>query len=784
MSFSLPTAIRTAIKPTQLTLFSIVLTALGNASAQEALPATTASDNLATFYADTSILHVPSIDVGGTQFWADVFLRPDGRLEVQRSGPNYQPTPMFPSSLNPDTGVVTIPYASIYSNGTLEDTRYSLQLQLVPPGNLLELAQLLEQKPSVKILSGVDGSGARAILENARGDKLVLIGDGSTGEDINDLQAVIYEDASGTTATSFLDEKGLPASLVVNDVVFKFSNYTQNTVDITIVGSDGSSQTLPGLALNAETLRAIREISDGGSSQSVLALRSTLDSTGAGKLETLGISDATYNLMKLAPLAGSIASCAVASAALVGTTVTTGIGGLLTLGLWSASCLNMGMALGDVAYYGISDYGEVTPSDRVSATQCVLTVDFYNCGGLLISGYADTLYEKQQKAERAGATVRVNSEPKRALTIARTGQGQGTVTSSPSGINCGSTCSYSFTDKQSVTLTASALSGSTFSGWSGACSGTSRTCTLSMSQAMSASANFNLRPVSQTLSVTRTGDGSGTVSSSPSGINCGSSCSASFDDGQKVTLTASASSSAVFAGWSGACSGSSATCSVTMTQARSATAEFIKKPSSGGELTTMYEQSFSSNPGFTSLSTANAYWDSSAGNYVVKTMRSDTVKRWAYSPAFSNVDTTSAASINLDIRFENQTYATYPRVAFYPSRPTEISQSNNAPGVLIYNANSDSSMNKIDIRINGADPVLSPVISNNVWYNVDIQFGSNRLATVTIRNKSTNAVILSKSNLSFSPFQFRYLGVGYYQAQQNYNAVESPIRIDNIVIKN
>ena len=55
--------------------------------------------------------------------------------------------------------------------------------------------------------------------------------------------------------------------------------------------------------------------------------------------------------------------------------------------------------------------------------------------------------------------------------------------------------------------------------WSGACSGTSRTCTLSMSQAMSASANFNLRPVSQTLSVTRTGDGSGTVSSSPSGIN-------------------------------------------------------------------------------------------------------------------------------------------------------------------------------------------------------------------------------------------------------------------------
>ena len=53
------------------------------------------------------------------------------------------------------------------------------------------------------------------------------------------------------------------------------------------------------------------------------------------------------------------------------------------------------------------------------------------------------------------------------------------------------------------------------------------------------------------LSVSKTGTGSGTVTSSPSGINCGSDCSETYSTITEVTLTAAPSAGSVFAGWTG-----------------------------------------------------------------------------------------------------------------------------------------------------------------------------------------------------------------------------------------
>jgi hypothetical protein len=64
------------------------------------------------------------------------------------------------------------------------------------------------------------------------------------------------------------------------------------------------------------------------------------------------------------------------------------------------------------------------------------------------------------------------------------------VTSSPAGINCGSDCSESYSSGTSVTVSASPAGGSTFAGWSGACSGTG-TCNVSMTAARSVTATFN-----------------------------------------------------------------------------------------------------------------------------------------------------------------------------------------------------------------------------------------------------------------------------------------------------
>jgi hypothetical protein len=76
-----------------------------------------------------------------------------------------------------------------------------------------------------------------------------------------------------------------------------------------------------------------------------------------------------------------------------------------------------------------------------------------------------------------------------------------------------------------------------------------------------------------TLNVNKAGTGSGTVTSSPAGISCGNTCSAGFPAGTAVTLSPVAAGGSVFAGWSGACSGTAA-CTLSLDAARSVTATF------------------------------------------------------------------------------------------------------------------------------------------------------------------------------------------------------------------
>jgi len=76
------------------------------------------------------------------------------------------------------------------------------------------------------------------------------------------------------------------------------------------------------------------------------------------------------------------------------------------------------------------------------------------------------------------------------------------------------------------------------------------------------------------LSVSKTGTGTGTIKSSPSGISCGTACSASYASGIVIVLTAIPDNGNVFTGWSGACSNVSGTCTVIVSEAKSVTATF------------------------------------------------------------------------------------------------------------------------------------------------------------------------------------------------------------------
>ena len=148
--------------------------------------------------------------------------------------------------------------------------------------------------------------------------------------------------------------------------------------------------------------------------------------------------------------------------------------------------------------------------------------------------------------------------------------GSGTVSSSPSGINCPVDCSETYAADEVVTLTASPGPNNEFVSWNGDCSG-SGACVVTLDRMRSVSAEF--APVEYPLSVSVTQAGSGTVSSQPVGISCPADCTESFISGQQVTLTADPAQGYRFASWSGACTGTQ-TCTVTMDGARTVTADF------------------------------------------------------------------------------------------------------------------------------------------------------------------------------------------------------------------
>ncbi len=88
-----------------------------------------------------------------------------------------------------------------------------------------------------------------------------------------------------------------------------------------------------------------------------------------------------------------------------------------------------------------------------------------------------------------------------------------------------------------------------------------------------------------TLSVSKAGTGTGTVTSDPAGINCGADCSEAYASGTAVGLTATAAAGSVFAGWGGPCTGVGA-CTVTMDATKVVTATFNQAGTLGLALAT------------------------------------------------------------------------------------------------------------------------------------------------------------------------------------------------------
>ncbi len=159
------------------------------------------------------------------------------------------------------------------------------------------------------------------------------------------------------------------------------------------------------------------------------------------------------------------------------------------------------------------------------------------------------------------------------LTVTKTGTGQGQLTSSDATLNCGTTCKADYAQNSTVTLTATPTTGSTFTQWSGACSGTSATTTVTLDQAKTCTATFDKVIPKYTLTVSKTGTGTGEITGT--GLTCGTDCTEDYVAKTLVTLTATPATGSKFVSWGGHCTGTTTTTTVTMNQAKSCTAKFI-----------------------------------------------------------------------------------------------------------------------------------------------------------------------------------------------------------------
>lgn len=178
-----------------------------------------------------------------------------------------------------------------------------------------------------------------------------------------------------------------------------------------------------------------------------------------------------------------------------------------------------------------------------------------------------------------------NPQP-RTYTITVAKSGEGTVTSSPEGIDCGTVCNAVFEEGSYVFLFAKPGSGQVISGWSGDCGQwigpPKESCTLTMKSNKTASISF--RPASaktKTLQLIKKGKGTGTIHSEPAGLSCREDCRAtfaSFEKGARVVLTAAAGKGSRFKGWSGACFGKKTTCVVKMGESKRVGAKFDTYP--------------------------------------------------------------------------------------------------------------------------------------------------------------------------------------------------------------
>lgn len=186
------------------------------------------------------------------------------------------------------------------------------------------------------------------------------------------------------------------------------------------------------------------------------------------------------------------------------------------------------------------------------------------CADLLCNAPGEGEVGEFISAQMTAANVSVHS-------VSVSKNGNGTVSSADKLISCGSKCGAAYNQGTLVTLTASPASNNVFVGWSGACTGTALTCTVAANNAVNVTANFAF-PVT----VLAKTSGKGAVNAPAIGIDCGRNCKATITATKSITFTAVPETGFRFLNWTGACSGTALTCTISINKDTTVQANFVK----------------------------------------------------------------------------------------------------------------------------------------------------------------------------------------------------------------
>lgn len=382
--------------------------------------------------------------------------------------------------------------------------------------------------------------------------------------------------------------------------------------------------------------------------------------------------------------------------------------------------------------------------------------------------YWTTKFRFKEPTTTSECTITI--DPSQSAATLSSGQ-TGSFTVNVSG-SCTWTATVNPTDASKVTIT---------TGSSGAATGTvsykvnanagSGTADINIyvSNVLKATHTVNLTSTSAKLTVTLTG--SGTVTSSPSGIDCGSDCTESYDVGKSVTLTATPSGNVFtgasnFTGWSGGgCSGTTETCTVTMDSDKGVTAAFSGSTTTTSACTITVDPSQSANKlsagqtaSFSVNVSGSCSWTATvnptdAGRVTITSGSSGT---GSGTVNYKVADTTGTGDATINIYVNNALQATHTvRLSACVTSISPTSQSFNSSGatgsVTVNTADSSCQWTATE----SLDWVTITTGSGKVDFTVAANNGSTRSGTITISGNTftitqTGCITISPSSQSFA----------------------------------